>query len=186
MIYSALLLAAAGTEEMEAIIAADVLVRAGFRVDIAGLESGIVKGSRGISFVIDHSLSEVKDAGHDVLVLPGGLGGVENLISLPGIDSLLEDFSSSKRLIAAICAAPLILHRRGYLNKLPEFTSHPSVRGQFGDISERWVDKRTVYKNGILTSQGPGTAFEFAFEIIRIICGDKKVSEINSGILARV
>lgn len=186
MIYSALLLAAPGTEEMEAIITADVLVRAGFRVDIAGKDSGAVKGSRGISFVIDHAVADVRDAGHDVIILPGGLQGVENLNSLPGIDELLEEFRASNRLIAAICAAPLILNNRGFLGKLTAFTSHPAVKDQFGENNFRWADKRTVYENNILTSQGPGTAFEFAFEIVRIICGAQKVSEINSGILAKV
>ena len=160
----ALVLLAEGVEEMEAVIVIDVLRRAEWTVVAASLQEGVVRASRGVQLLGAQNLPTVEAEGFDVLVLPGGLGGVEQLMSdqrvLALIPRYLEDES---KVLAAICAAPLALQEAGVLADR-RYTSHPGVADQLA-VGER-VDERVVVDGNLVTSQGPGTAFEFALQLV--------------------
>ena len=115
---------APGFEELEAVTIIDLLRRAQIDVTVAGLEKGPITGSRGTRIVPDTLLSSAVNSDYDMLVLPGGLPGADNLNSDNHIHDLLQQMSVKGKYIAAICAAPKVLASAGLLaNK--EITSYP-------------------------------------------------------------
>ena len=166
---TALVILAAGAEEMEVSIIVDVLRRGAVKVTLAGLGgAGAVICSRGLRLVPDVALGDV--AGNfDVVVLPGGAQGAENLASSPLVGRHLKNQWQRGGLVAAICAAPtaLLRHEVGLGETV---TSHPSVseslRGAYVLSTERVVES-----GSLVTSQGPGTSFEFALTLLRRLRG---------------
>ncbi|KHT64063.1 oxidative-stress-resistance chaperone [Photobacterium gaetbulicola] len=172
---------APGTEEMEAVTTIDMLVRAGFSVTTASVASDgalIMEGSRGIKLVADTALVNIADEPFDCVVLPGGLGGAECFRDSPLLVEFVKQHKYDGKLVAAICAAPALVleHHQLYPDAL--MTSHPSFHDHIP--AERLRTKRVVYdiNNRLLTSQGPGTAMEFAFEIINHLAGKEKAAEV--------
>jgi 4-methyl-5(b-hydroxyethyl)-thiazole monophosphate biosynthesis len=119
---------AEGVEEMEAVIVADVLRRAGARVDLKGLTAErLVKASRGVLLGHEGELSGDEDA--DLIVLPGGSEGARRLASDRRVLDLLRRFEANGKWIAAVCAAPSVLVAAG-VGRGRRMTSHPGVREQ--------------------------------------------------------
>jgi protein deglycase len=172
---------AEGFEEIEAVTLIDVLRRAGIEVRVAGLAPGPVTGSHGITLHTDGTLDDVDAAGLSMLVLPGGQPGTDNLAGDARVLGLVRELADSGRRVAAICAAPLVLAEAGVLEGRAA-TSHPSVRGRLRGAR---VDERTrvVRAGKILTSQGPGTALEFALEIVAELRGPEKARELGEAML---
>ncbi len=135
----ALVILSSGAEEMETVIAVDVLRRANIEVTLAGLESNNpVECSRGVKIIPDCSLSESDTRGpYDVVVLPGGGGGAKNLSQSQKVKEILQKQESSGRYIAAVCAAPTALLAHG-IGQQKTITSHPSVM-EVGNIKKSLV-----------------------------------------------
>lgn len=166
---TALVILAAGAEEMEVSIVVDVLRRAAIKVTLAGLSgSGPVTCSRGLRILPDVALGDVAGS-FDAVVLPGGAQGAENLASSPLVGRHLRTQWQRGRIVAAICAAPLALlrHEIGLGEKL---TSHPSVADALQN-AYAWSSERVVEAGPLITSQGPGTSFEFALTLVRRLRG---------------
>jgi len=177
MSRTALLLLANGAEEMEVVIAADVMRRGGIEVTIAGLSgSQPVKCSRDVVIVPDKGLDEVK-LPFDVIVLPGGLGGSNQLASDPRVGTLLKEQQKSDKLIAAICAAPIALKAHG-IGLQKTITSHPSKAEEL-KTDYNYSEDRVVIDGQLITSRGPGTAFEFGLAIVQKLIGSEKVKQIT-------
>lgn len=155
-----------GTEEMEAVIVADVLRRAGWKVDVVSLEpSSLVTASRGIRLVPDLSWDEVDWQAVDLLVLPGGAGGTERLMKDERVLAQCRLRWQNQQWLAAVCAAPLILKAAGILDG-QTITSHPSVANELREVAE-YVEDDVVVSGRLVTSRGPGTSFAFALELVR-------------------
>jgi len=175
---------APGFEEVEALTPIDILRRVGAEVTVAGTIEGPIEGRSRIRVVPDTVLDEaLASKDYDMAVLPGGAPGTENLGKNPHVKALIERLNSKGRILAAICAATTILSAAG-LTKGRKVTGHPSVWGKL-DAAEV-ADERVVVDGNIITSQGPGTAMEFAFALVEALYGAEKVEEINRGVLARV
>lgn len=174
---------APGFEEIEAITVIDILRRAGLTVTVAGTEDGPIIASRQTRHLPDCRLADVRADDFDALVLPGGQPGVTNLAADPHLRRLLDQFRQRGALIAAICAAPSILSEAGLLQGKTA-TAHPSIRSTLraACISA----DRVVVDGSIVTSQAAGTAMEFAFRLVEILCGPGKVAEVNRGVCARL
>lgn len=160
---------AGGFEEIEAVTIVDVLRRAEVDVTVAGLEPGPLTGARGIQVVPDVAWADVEPLDFDVLVLPGGLGGTLAMMEDERLLAGVRGFRERKRLVAAICAAPMVLAKAGVVDGVP-VTSHPSVRERLGAADVR-AAPRVLRADGILTSQGPGTALEFALALVEELRG---------------
>lgn len=166
---TALVILAAGAEEMEVSIVVDVLRRSGVKVTLAGLAgSGAVVCSRGLKLVPDVALGDVAGT-FDAVVLPGGAQGADNLASSPLVGRHLKNQWQRGRVVAAICAAPLALARHE-IGLGETITSHPSVSAS---LQGAFVlsDARVVESGALITSQGPGTSFEFALALVRRLRG---------------
>lgn len=175
-----LVLLATGAEEMEVTITVDVLRRAGADVTLAGLETAAaVTCSRGMRLVPDVALADLPDASHcNALILPGGLGGAERLAASPEVGRRLKAQVASGGLIGAICAAPIALlaHRIALGARL---TGHPSVKSTLSTHYD-YVDEPVVTHGRLVSSQGPGTSFLFALELVRDLVGETKAAEVRA------
>jgi 4-methyl-5(b-hydroxyethyl)-thiazole monophosphate biosynthesis len=176
---------APGFEEIEAITVIDILRRAGIEVTVAGTQPGPIEASRRTRHVPDCTLDDVRAEDFDMLVLPGGQPGTTNLRNDPRIKRIIETLEARNRPIAAICAAPSILSAYGVL-KGRAATSHPVVRAEVSAGACRVSEDRVVADGPVITSQAAGTAMEFAFKLVEILCGPEKAAEVNRGVLARL
>ncbi len=167
---------AEGFEEIEAVTIVDVLRRAGLEVVVAGLAPGPVTGSHGIPIVPDTHLDALDAGGITLLVCPGGQPGTRNLAADPRVLALARRLASEGRRTAAICAAPLVLHAAGILRGVA-VTAHPSVHALLPGAELR-ADERVVRSGTVLTSQGAGTALEFALELVADLCGRARADEL--------
>jgi protein DJ-1 len=177
----ALVLLADGAEEIEVTVTVDVLRRGEIDVVVAGVDGpDTVACSRGVRLTPDCSLAEVRGP-FDVVVLPGGLGGTERLCSSTDVGKVLTEQEAAGRDIAAICAAPLALvHHRVCAGR--EFTSHPSVRADVEGYGY-YREDRVVEDEGLITSRGPGTAFEFALALVAKLAGRERADSLRGPML---
>jgi 4-methyl-5(b-hydroxyethyl)-thiazole monophosphate biosynthesis len=176
---------APGFEEIEAVTLVDILRRAGITVDVAGTVSGPIQASRGVQVVPDIGMDDALSREYDLVVLPGGAAGTENLMKDPRIDKILSRMIEKGKHIGAICAAPSILSARGDLAGRAA-TSHPSVEAKVREGKADYRTDRVVSDGRFLTSRSPGTAMEFAFALVELLVGPEKVKEINGSVMARL
>lgn len=177
----ALIPIANGCEEMEAVIIIDTLRRAKWEVTVVGLSSGCVEASRGVKLLPDTSWDQVNPADFDVLLLPGGFDGSMALCKHSGVLQALRDFDAQAKWVGAICAAPLVLHAAGILEGKC-FTCYPGVEEKLPNHFLR-VEKPVVIDGRLITSMGPGTAFEFALQIIATLDGENAAASVRVGLL---
>ena len=171
-----------GVEEIEAVTIIDVLRRAGVEVICAGLTGKPVTASRKVKLIPDTSLEAVKDEAFDMIVLPGGGDGVDNLKRDPRVEAILRRMNQGKKWVTAICAAPMLLATYGILEG-KEATSHPSRREQTAIGNVRYHEQAVIQDGHIITSRGPGTALEFALKLVEVLCGRKKVEELKEAMV---
>lgn len=172
---------AQGTEELEAVTIIDLLRRAGIEVVTAGLEAGPVRGSRGTVLLPDATLDMALGREYDMLVLPGGQPGATHLEQDPRLIALIKKMAADKRFIAAICAAPKVLARAGVLEG-KRTTSYPGALdpAQWPGVQ---IENRAVITDGkVITSRGPGTAMDFALELIGLLAGKEKRDQVEAGL----
>ncbi|KAI8918917.1 MCM2/3/5 family-domain-containing protein [Entophlyctis helioformis] len=168
-----LVLVANGNEEMEVVITVDILRRAGLHVTVASVEPSLaITCSRGIALSADDSFQHVEHRAladvYAAVVVPGGMKGAETLTAHSGVRRLIDHITSTPRdahtgtILAAICAAPIALAGAWAGATV---TSHPSVEKRLTDAGYAYREERVVWDGRLLTSRGPGTAFEFALAL---------------------
>ncbi|KJH51268.1 DJ-1 family protein [Dictyocaulus viviparus] len=182
---NALLIIADGAEEMEVVITADVLRRGGIDVTLGGLTGpGPVKCSRKTVITPDCALTDLISKTFDIVILPGGQPGSNTLAASSMVGQILKSQHDAGRYIAAICAAPIALKS----HKIPAnvVTSHPSVRKQLEEGGYKYSEDRVVVADCIVTSRGPGTAFEFALKLVELLVGVDKAEELVAPMLSKM
>ncbi|MDV6237132.1 DJ-1/PfpI family protein [Leptospira ellisii] len=167
-----------GMEEMEAVIVVDTLRRAGIEVVSASLKEGPVTASRGVRILADKTLDEVRSDDFDMIVLPGGNGGTRALGSDPRISEILRNRRRNGLWIAAICAAPSILVHQNILTQNQKFTAFPGVVSD----APGYTGSRLEISGKIVTSVGPGSAFEFSLELIRILTDPETADRVKTAL----
>ncbi len=166
---------AQGCEEMEAVIILDTLRRAQWEVLSAGLDERPVTASRRVVLMPDAVWSSIQPAEYDLLVIPGGAQGVKNLRADARVVQAARQFFEAGKLVAAVCAGPLVLQDAGLLQGRPA-TCHPSVAAELATAC--WQDKPVVVDGNLVTSQGPGTSFRFALTLIALKDGVDKAAAV--------
>jgi 4-methyl-5(b-hydroxyethyl)-thiazole monophosphate biosynthesis len=172
---------AKGSEEMEAVIIIDTLRRAEFDVTVAGLTAGTIEASRGVKLVADVNWEDINPADYDILLLPGGFGGTMAFCEHAGVQQAIQDFNAAGKWLGCICAAALALHEAGVLAGR-KFTCYPGVEAKL-PATVQPVDEPVVVDGRLITSQGPGTAFEFALKVIAECGSPGKAAEVRAGLL---
>ncbi len=169
---------AQGCEELEAVTLIDLLRRAGIHVITAGLDDQPVIASRGTRLIADALLDEVTQQKFDMVVLPGGLPGADNLNSDPRIHALLKHTAEQGGITAAICAAPTVLAKAGLLEGRCA-TGFPGLLDKLDLPTTTLQDKAVVVDERIVTSKGPGTAMDFALTLIELLVGKEIRNEVE-------
>lgn len=144
--------------------------------------AGPIKCSRDVQVLPDVTLDKVLGNEFDAVVLPGGLGGSKALAESKEVGELLKRQEGNNKLIAAICAGPtaLLAHSIGVGKSI---TSYPSVKDQLTSTYKYVDDKTCVMDGQLITSRGPGTAFEFALKIAEQLAGADKANAVAKGML---
>lgn len=174
---------AEGFEEVEGVTIIDILRRAGAEVVVAGVDRDVVEGSHGIAIEADVRLDSVDVIGFDMIVLPGGMPGAENLTTSHAVLQAVRQLSTAGRFVAAVCAAPMVLEEAGVLTGRT-VTSHPN-HSRFIS-SARHTGERVEVDEKVITGQAAGSAMEFAFKLVELLFGKEKVEAVNRSVLARL
>lgn len=175
-----LTLLAEGFEEIEAVVPIDLLRRAGVEVTTAALVDGIhVTGRSGITAHADTTLTAVAGRDFDCIFLPGG-PGVKQLRAEPRVRELIQRHAGAGRWLAAICAAPTVLHDAGLLAGR-RYTAHFSVANE---LTHLLAHERIVTDGKIVTSRGAGTAQDFGLDLIAKLVAPEKAAEVARAICA--
>lgn len=174
---------APGFEEIEAVTIVDALRRGGVEVVLAGLDGpAAVEGAHGIVVTPDGDLEAALSQSFDMLVLPGGEPGTTRLAADERVARLLQRFTEEQKPIGAICAAPRILAAQGLLHERAA-TSHASVEKLVRQGGARFEARRVVRDGRIVTSQGPGTALEFALEVLSMLGEAERAAALRRSML---
>lgn len=178
-----LVVLADGFEEIEAITPIDVLRRAGLEVIVAGVGKREITGSHGITVETDLMLEQYEGL-PDAVVLPGGSPGAENLNKSEALQDILQKASRSNKIIGAICAAPAVVLAPAGLLDGKKATCYPGYENQFGQKIKFSAD-RVVTDGLIVTSRGPGSALEFALELVGRLVDKETAEKLSKKILAK-
>ena len=174
------ILLADGFEEVEAVAIVDVLRRAEIEVTIAGLREGPVTSARKVRILPDTVTDTIRTEDFDMIVLPGGQPGSDNLNKDTRVRVLISEFHATGKLTGAICAAPYVLASAGILEG-KHVTSYPTYRDKLGNVV---YEEKTVVEDGnVMTSRGPGTALCFGLSIVAKLVGKEKAQQIRQAML---
>ena len=172
---------AQGCEELEAVTITDLLTRAGINVVTVGLDEQIVIASRGMKLVPDKQLDDVLEDDFDMIVLPGGLPGADQLNNDQRIQTIVKRLAANNKYTAAICAAPRVLATAGLLEG-KRATSFPGALDQFPVNNMTYEEKAVVVDGNVVTSRGPGTAMDFTLTLIELLSGKEKRGEVEAAL----
>jgi len=156
-----------------------VIRRAGIPIDTVGVSGSVVTSSSGVRIMVDRKMIEIKAEDYDGIIIPGGGKAVDILKRTNSLLDIIKRLDAKQKLIAAICAAPTILAKLGVLEER-KATVYPGLERELPKPRD---DKVVVDKN-IITSQGPGTAIEFALKIVEFLKGEAKASQIRRDLIA--
>lgn len=166
-----------GFEEIEALATVDFLRRCDLEVITAGVGSQDVTGAHNITVLADTVESMlVKSDDVQAVILPGGMPGTLNLQKSQYVDEML-DFAAEKGIvIAAICAAPSVLGRKGLLD-CKKATCFPGFEEQLGNAE--FTGESVEVDGNIITSKGAGCSIDFAAAIAETLVGAEKPLHIK-------
>lgn len=190
---------AEGFEELEALSSVDYLRRAKVDVVLVAVTSNnpadprIVRSSHNVSVIADVTLEDFlgshENSLPDAIFFPGGLPGATNLAASAEIKKLILDCYEKDKYVTAMCASPaLVLAPTGIL-KGKNWTCYP---GMEADVDPEAVEDSThcsgvpfVTDGNIVTGSGPGTAEQFAMELVRIFAGEETAAKVHDGSVQR-
>lgn len=177
---------AQGCEELEAVTIIDILRRARINVVTAGLDAEPVIASRGVKLLPDTTLDAVLQQDFDMIVLPGGLAGADHLNADVRIHQFLQQLIAQEKPVAAICASPKILADAGLL-KNKRITYYPAALTALQLVDTEVHLEQAVVRDGlVITSRGPGTAMDFALELVEVLAGKAARDQVEQGLVRTI
>ena len=179
MVY---LILGAGFEEAEAIVPCDLLRRAGVEVRLAGIGGTDIPGSHGIPVHADCAAEAAELTKADMLILPGGLGGVRSIRGCEPVLRAAREMAQAGKWVAAICAAPTVLAELGLLEGR-RATCYPGCEGQMG--SADMVCAPAVTDGKLITGTSAGCAVPFGLALIAALKGQAAAQAVAEQIVIR-
>jgi protein deglycase len=172
------ILLGSGFEEVEAITVFDILKRAGADVLLVSVTGTLkVSSARNLVLKADYLIDEIKDKKHQMVVIPGGMGGVKRIVNSPSAKIFMQKIYMDKTKIAAICAGPLVLDKFGLLSPETKYTCYPGVEEEIS--MGNYLIEDVVVDGQFITSVAPGTADEFAFKLVEILYDKEKMLNVR-------
>jgi len=172
---------ASGFEEIEAVTIIDILRRAGINVVVAGLEEGPIRGSHHIVIDPDCTLDAALGADYDMVVLPGGMPGADNLEKDQRVIGLLKAAAAGSKFTAAICAAPKVLAAAGLLEHR-RATSYPGFLQPDRITGLQFTGAPVEQDDTVITSRGAGTAMDFALTLVENLSGRDRRDAVETSL----
>jgi len=170
-----------GFEEIEALTPLDLLRRVGVEVVTVGVGSRQITGAHGITIMADTDTLPEGDI--EMVILPGGMPGTKNLDASRTVDAALRAAASSGAYLAAICAAPMVLGKRGYLEGKTA-TCFPGFEEYLTGATLAQNGVRVVTDGKVITAAGMGVAVEFGLALVRVLKGDDVADDLRRTVLA--
>ena len=177
----ALIFLADGFEEMEAVTPLDFMRRAGLDAKFVSLAGTLsVTGSHGVTYRADMLFDEKVASEADMLILPGGLPGAQNLQDNEALGKLLLKFHEEGKFVCAICAAPMVLGGLGLL-KGRKATCYPGFEPKL--IGANVTGEAVEVSDNVITGKGPGLVMNFGLALVAAIKNDAVAEEVAAGLL---
>ena len=180
MVY---LLLGTGFEETEAIAPLDLLRRAGVEVQTVGINGKTVYGGHGIGIEADIEISQMDLTKLDMIILPGGLGGVASARASREAMEALDFAWKSGKYVAAICAGPTVLADLGITDG-KDTTCYPGCEGQMGSANVL-PDAPWVRDGNLITGTSAGCAIPFGLALVAALKGQEEADRIEKQIVIR-
>ena len=180
MVY---MLLGTGFEETEAIAPLDLLRRAGVEVQTVGVNGKIIYGSHNIGIEADIELHEMDLTELEMIILPGGLGGVTSVRASEGAMNALKFAWDNGKYVAAICAGPTVLADLG-ITSGKKATCYPGCEDGMGD-AVMVADVAAVRDDRLITGTSAGCAVTFGLELIKALKGEHEAERIAKQIVIR-
>lgn len=176
-----LVLATNGNETIELFTPVDYLRRLGISVDIVSTEESLdLKTSQGVSFRTDLTFDQIVADDYFGLYIPGGTDGAYSMRDNKKVINLIQNFNKEGKIIAAICAGPVVLNKAGILTD-KKATSFPAMKEEM-DKTGTYIDDKIVVTDGnIITGRGAAVTNYLALELARIIEGEEAVEKLKYG-----
>ena len=179
MVY---MLLGTGFEETEAIAPLDLLRRAGVEVQTVGITGKTVYGSHNIGIVADITPDEMDLESMEMIILPGGLGGVASARASEEALNALRYGWEHDRYVAAICAGPTVLADLGITDE-KYATCYPGCEGQMGNAKMEIAASVTDGK--LITGASAGCAIPFGLALVAALKGEEMAEKIAKQIVIR-
>lgn len=173
-----------GIEMIEALSIVDVFRRAGAHVDIASVNDLVITSSHNVKISADMLIGECVDENYDLVAVPGGIPGAENLRDSEELTTILKQQKSGGRFYGAICASPAVVLAHHGLLEGKKATGHPLFVESLENMADEGV--KVVMDGNCITSRGAATAVDFGLELLGLLMGEEKRKEVAKGMVADV
>ena len=175
-----------GSEELEFIAPLDIMRRANLEVDlISANNQDFITSSHNVKIIADKKINEVSNIlDYDAIVIPGGMPGSTLLRDNKKIIEFYQTMYNSGKLVAAICAAPIVLSAAGITDD-KEVTSYPGFDKEI-NYKNYNSDKAVVIDKNVITAQGPAVAILFGYEIVNYLLQDNTAEDVKQAMLVPV
>lgn len=169
-----------GFEEIEAVAPCDILRRGGVQVCYAGIGSKLITGGNSITVQADCTVEELELEKMDMIVLPGGMGGVRSILGSTAAMDAVKYAHENGKPVAAICAAPTILAQLGITDG-KKAVVYPGMEDQMG--SAVMVDADAVRDGKVLTGRAPGAAYDFGYMLLETMTDAQTAQRVRTGMV---
>ena len=175
-----------GSEELEFIAPLDIMRRANLEVDVISANNeDFITSSHNVKIIADKKINEVNNIlDYDAIVIPGGMPGSTLLRDNKKIIEFYQKMYNSGKLVAAICAAPIVLSAAGITDD-KEVTSYPGFDKEI-NYKNYNSDKAVVIDKNVITAQGPAVAILFGYEIVNYLLQDNTAEDVKQAMLVPV
>lgn len=180
MVY---MLLGTGFEETEAIAPLDLLRRAGVQVQTVGVNGPVVTGGHGIGIAADISLGQMDLTALEMIILPGGLGGVASVRASAEAMNALKFAWDNGKFVAAICAGPTVLADLG-ITAGRKATCYPGCEDGMG-TAQMIADAACVRDGNLITGTSAGCAIPFGLLLIEALKGSDAAQKVKDQIVIR-
>ena len=169
-----------GFESVEAIGPCDVLRRGGVEVKLAGIGGKVIRSGQNVSVTADCTVDEIDEDALEMVVLPGGLGGVASILGCETAMHIVRRAYDAGKFVAAICAGPTILAKLGITDG-KKATCYPGCEGQMG--SADCTGGSTARDGKIITGRAAGSALDFGLALLAALRGEKAAKKVAGGMV---
>lgn len=178
-----LILVADGNETIEILTVYDYLKRSDVPVDLVSTEDSLeLVTSHGLSYKADFLFDEINPDDYFGVYIPGGTNGAIALRDNDRVINLVKDFDEKDKIIAAICAGPIVLNKAGVLED-KRATSHPVVKDEMDRVGAYVEDEFVVTDGNITTSRGAALTNYLALRLVEIIKDSKAKEDLKQQIM---